>query len=80
MVRTKARARRPPTSLSDPYCNDNAPDLISNLDTLLDSFFWGEMVKNTSNSSLTVTQLVVRDHPTGGVLSTSDDFWIDNEY
>lgn len=68
------------TSLSYPCCSDSNPDLVSNPDLLVDYFFWVEMVKTTSTFSPAVTQLVVPDPPTRGVLSTPNDFWIDTEY
>lgn len=76
MVRTKVRARRVLVSLSDP-CISSDPEYISYSPN---SFFWGKTAKNSSTSNPVITQLTVRNPPTGGVLSTPDDFLIDTEY
>lgn len=38
------------------------------------------MAKGTSTSTPSISDLVERDPPIGGVLSTPDDFWIDTKY
>lgn len=76
MVWTKARARRPLISLSDPCSSGSNPGPSSSPYSL----FLGEIVKNMSTSKITVNQLAIRDPPTGGVFSTFDDFWVNTKY
>lgn len=80
MVYTKARARRPFIALSDPCSSDNTSQVGTNLGSSVGKHFCSEMGKTISTSSPVVTKLAVRSPPTGGVLSTPDDFGIDTEY
>lgn len=71
MVRTKAQAKRPMTYLADPCSSGSSFDQGYNPGSL----FGGEMGKSTP-LEMPLTQLVVRDPPTGGTLSTPDGYWI----
>lgn len=80
MVRTKAQARRTLIALSDPCSNDSHPEVSFNPYPSSDFFFWGDLVRTTSMTTPTISQLVVRDPPTSGVLGTPDDYWADTKY